>query len=576
MVSRKGIPRHAEAEDEPGEDVRSWAGRIGKLSVSIAIGAAFAGYLLVQEGIVAVAFVVVGVAAMLAVQRVRRGARLTINREVQGGPAIALSPAPAGAPPVAAISERVAHEPAGGPLPITVEVVEVTSMPAVSAESRARFGAIRARGARLRRLYRRAVLLLALASTALTFVAFRISPDVSLFPILTPFLLAITLAVLAYDAARWGKVERRWDSGEEARAQGVPGRVLGALRTAMEALTSRVEVDVTGGLRSLVSTLRRVRGGAVAERARWEAEVVPLRPVLVPLLGAAWLALSAVETVVYIDASGIVFVVPTVLYLVALQRSKDELERRYPIHASLNLLTLRVFSSPSLRDFTLMTDRWRWLGPMQRLDGSDTAGSSMRDVVAYLRGRVEDVIVEDEDELTEALAAFGNAPDGQLRYPLNSIQCNDVTWKQALQALLDEADAVVMDLSGFNEERRGCAYEIGKLIEQIPFRRFILLVNEDTDMTYLRRALYAARLSTPNSSPNAATDDPVHVLKIPAADAFLPDETYSTWTDRIKARVDAERLVGALLDAASTSRTAPAARIHRWACPGLPRFCSFL
>ncbi len=198
---------------------------------------------------------------------------------------------------------------------------------------------------------------------------------------------------------------------------------------------------------------------------------------------------------------------------------------------------------------------------MQRLDGSDTAGSSMREVVAYLRGRVEDVIVGDERELAAAVASFGERPDGQLRYPLNSIQCNDATWK-ALQALLDDADAVVMDLSSFNDERRGCAYELGKLIEQIPFRRFILLVNADTDMPYLRRTLDDLWLSRPAAAANAAADEPVHVLEIRA--------------DRMKAPVDAERLVGALLDAASARRDAPAAAVQGWTHPGLPGFCSFL
>jgi hypothetical protein len=61
--------------------------------------------------------------------------------------------------------------------PLTVEVVEVGSLPTLSAESRARLDAIRARGASLRRLYRTVVLLMALAITGLTFVGgLRLSP----------------------------------------------------------------------------------------------------------------------------------------------------------------------------------------------------------------------------------------------------------------------------------------------------------------------------------------------------------------------------------------------------------------
>jgi hypothetical protein len=131
-----------------------------------------------------------------------------------------------------------------------------------------------------------------------------------------------------------------------------------------------------------------------------------------------------------------------------------------------------------------------------------------------------------------------------------------------LQAMLNDADAVVMDLSSFNEERRGCAYELGKLIEHVPLRRFILLVNARTDMPYLRRTLDAAWLSRPDGAVNTAADEPVDVLEIRG--------------EAIKEPVDAERLVGALLDAASAGRDTPAAAVYGWTRAGLPRFCSFL
>jgi hypothetical protein len=528
---------------------RGWLG-----SIVIVIGGALAAFLIAQAGNDALALSVAIATAVVIGQRVQGAAGRRIAREVQGaGPIVAAVEAPA-----AASLGRVSD--AGRPL--SLEVVDVGSLPTLSAESRARFDAIRARGASLRRLYRRLVFLLALAMTALVFVAAWVSEGTSAFPSFTldglqlsertdwvllsvVVLLVTTLVILAKDAIEWTHVERRGT---------------GAPRGALSAVTAWLMTPDKED--SLVSTLRRVRGGALAERDRWEDDVVPIRPLVVPLLGAAWLVLGAVAVVAYIGSLGIAFVIPAGLYVVALHRKKASLERRYPVYPPLKLLTLRVFSSPALRDFMLMTDRWRWLGPMQRLDGSDTAGSSMREVVAYLRGRVEDVIVRDERELAAALASFGDRPDGQLRYPLNSIQCNDATWKRALQAMLNDADAVVMDLSSFNDERRGCAYELGKLIEQIPLRRFILLVNARTDMPYLRRTLDDAWLSRPDGAVNAAADEPVHVLEIRA--------------EAMKAPVDAERLVGALLDAASADGDTPAAAVQGWTRPGLPRFCSFL
>lgn len=554
MASEKEPPALAGTDDEPGETITPfWAGRRGGLLIGIALCGSFAGYIFYNEGIVGLAFVVAAVAGALLVQLVRRRAGRAISRAVQTGPD---DGRPTAAPPDAAAPAPVVREIAGDPLPFSVELLEVASMPAVSAGSKVRFDVIHTRGIRLRRLYRRAVLMVALVISALTFAAHRISPDVGLFAYLIPLMLALTLVFLAYDAARWGQVERQWRSDRVASERSLSAHVGNALTVAAQALT----ISIGDSFHDLLSTLRRARGGDAAERDRWEAHVVPLQPVLVPLLGACWLVISAVETVAYIDPSGIAFVVPIVLYLIALRRAKAGLERRYPVDAPLNLLTLRVFSSPSLQDFILLTDDWRWFGPMQRLDGSDTAGSSMRDVTAYLRGDIADVIVEDERELAVALAAFRTTPDGHLRYPLNSMQCNDATWKQALQALVEDADAVVMDLSGFNEERRGCAYEIGTLIDQVPLRRFALLVNEGTDMAYLRRVLQDAWLSMPDGSPNAAAGDPVRILRIP------PDVE----------KVESERVVGALLDAASQDRDRPAARAMPWARPGLPRFCLFL
>jgi hypothetical protein len=68
-----------------------------------------------------------------------------------------------------------------------------------------------------------------------------------------------------------------------------------------------------------------------------------------------------------------------------------------------------------------------------------------------------------------------------------------------------------MDLSGFDEQRRGCAYEIGKigkLVDEVPFERFVLLVNNETNMAFLRHTLHEAWLSKREGSPNstAATD----------------------------------------------------------------------
>src|SRR6185312_14762357 len=135
--------------------------------LGIALCGAFVAYVFVQAGLFALAFVVAGTAVMFIVHRVKDTAGRTIGREVQrAGPIVG-----AVAVPARAVPGRVSD----GGHPLSLEVVEVGSLPTLSAESRTRFDAIRARGVSLRRLYRRVVLLLALAITGLTFVASWIS-----------------------------------------------------------------------------------------------------------------------------------------------------------------------------------------------------------------------------------------------------------------------------------------------------------------------------------------------------------------------------------------------------------------
>jgi hypothetical protein len=72
------------------------------------------------------------------------------------------------------------------------------------------------------------------------------------------------------------------------------------------------------------------------------------------------------------------------------------------------------------------------------------------------------------------------------------MRCANATWKAALQYLLDRADVVVMDLSSLSDQNRGVAYEIGKLIDEVPLHRVVLLFDESTDLKVLKEILFRA------------------------------------------------------------------------------------
>jgi hypothetical protein len=121
----------------------------------------------------------------------------------------------------------------------------------------------------------------------------------------------------------------------------------------------------------------------------WRHEVTPLRPVLAPLLGALWVAIT-LYVGLFVEPYGalawpvrIASVVLVVGYFVWVARQRSDLERRYPLDPPINLLALRVFGTPRLADFIELTDRWRWWGPTQQLNGPDTAGKKSADVLRY-------------------------------------------------------------------------------------------------------------------------------------------------------------------------------------------------
>ena len=59
----------------------------------------------------------------------------------------------------------------------------------------------------------------------------------------------------------------------------------------------------------------------------------------------------------------------------------------------------------------------------------------------------------EEHARAAALAEFHEHPDRKLRFPVNSIQCNNAVWKIAVDRLLDRSDAVVMDLADLSRSQ---------------------------------------------------------------------------------------------------------------------------
>jgi hypothetical protein len=62
-----------------------------------------------------------------------------------------------------------------------------------------------------------------------------------------------------------------------------------------------------------------------------------------------------------------------------------------------------------------------------------------------------------------------------------------------------------MDLRGFTQDKKGCIFELGILIDTVPLERVALLIDRTTDEPHLRRTLANLWRTMTPQSPNAST-----------------------------------------------------------------------
>jgi len=310
------------------------------------------------------------------------------------------------------------------------------------------------------------------------------------------------------------------------------------------------------------------------------------RPMVLSIVLGVWVVLASIAAAALAHAPTAPFIarssaaaalIVVALFLIWFQRKRLAIELAFPFVEPQQLLALRVFGSPHLADFLDLTNEWQWIGVRLRLDGPGTTGHKLRDLVNFASGRLDKSIVEDEAELTAALADFRQRPDTRLRFPLNSVQCNNAIWKAAVDRLLDRTDAVVMDLASLGSQNQGVAYELGRLFAGIDLARIVLLIDDSTDQAVLREVVANAWAAMPAESPNATSSNPsLRVFDMGGQAERRPDESRADWQRRQVRPSDRQRLVGLLVDASLPPRSrigsAPApdqATVH-WSRTPLP------
>jgi hypothetical protein len=176
------------------------------------------------------------------------------------------------------------------------------------------------------------------------------------------------------------------------------------------------------------------------------------------------------------------------------------------------LLLLRVFGSPQKRErlLEMLDDSWRRIGRVDLITGTDLAmrGLASMTLEAFLLRRLDGEFLKTDAEVDRRLEGLRCEIDGDVRFPVNSINCYANAWQYAVTRLAANSDAVLLDLRGFTRTNEGCVFELTYLVRYITLRRCIMLVDHTTDMASLQDVAQAAWAGLPLDSPNAQESTP--------------------------------------------------------------------
>jgi hypothetical protein len=179
---------------------------------------------------------------------------------------------------------------------------------------------------------------------------------------------------------------------------------------------------------------------------------------------------------------------------------------------------LRVFgfARRSQRLFDDLGQRWRYLGPISLIAGTDLAYATIEphEFYDFLSGRLSRAFVKDQEDLENRLSKGRPVADPDGLFRIQDFYCHDDTWRMTVARLARDADAVFMDLRGFTASNCGCIWEIELLLHLVPIDRVVLLVDETTDVSLLERTLATSWQKIAADSPNATLEKPaVRVLR---------------------------------------------------------------
>lgn len=164
-----------------------------------------------------------------------------------------------------------------------------------------------------------------------------------------------------------------------------------------------------------------------------------------------------------------------------------------PATAGPRLLVLRVFSADRRKHALLdeLQARWRYLGPVQQIGGPDLAAINVDpyEVAMYLSYRMHRLFLPSAmgtDALQSQLDAL---PSRDGRHRIHEVFCFNTAWRQTVEQLMRDADAIVLDVRGLGAQRKGTSFEIGRLTALGLLDRVVAIGDKDTDWPHVDNLL---------------------------------------------------------------------------------------
>jgi hypothetical protein len=100
--------------------------------------------------------------------------------------------------------------------------------------------------------------------------------------------------------------------------------------------------------------------------------------------------------------------------------------------------------------------------------------------LVFARRLAQRQFVRSENDLAARVRKMVERPfTWNLTYRTMLMFCYANTWRAAVARCVNEANAVLMDLRGYSEERQGCAYEVDFLFDVVPVERIIFIVDNN-------------------------------------------------------------------------------------------------